>query len=327
MRRRHAARPQQRGAALLLAMIILTLVATLAAGMVWQQSRSVELEAAQRARAQAEWILSAGLDFSRLILREDARANAVDDLGEPWAQELGEARLSSLLAADQNNNADTEGLDAFLSGHIVDAQSRYNLFNLLDEKNEKIPAEEQALSQLCDAIGVPSGTEALIAEGLHQARSGQGDGETGGPPLAPTRMADLVWLGLDKATLDKLKAYVTLLPERTKINVNTAPREVLLAAIVGIDLGTAEHLVQVRQKSPFRTIAELSKELPENLTPDETRVDVRSSYFEVFGRLRLDDRALEEHTLVVRRNTNRGPDVVALQRERHAVQGSAPLTP
>jgi general secretion pathway protein K len=40
----------QRGAALLTAMIIVTLVATLAAAMVWQQWRAVQVEVAERAR-------------------------------------------------------------------------------------------------------------------------------------------------------------------------------------------------------------------------------------------------------------------------------------
>lgn len=42
-----------RGAALLVAMIVLTLVATLAAGMIWQQSRAIGVEGAERARVQA----------------------------------------------------------------------------------------------------------------------------------------------------------------------------------------------------------------------------------------------------------------------------------
>jgi general secretion pathway protein K len=98
----------QRGAALLLAMLIMTLVTTLAAGMVWQQWRAIQVEAAERARTQAAWILSGALDWARLILREDARNNANDPrdhLGEPWAVPLAEARLSSFLAADRENNS------------------------------------------------------------------------------------------------------------------------------------------------------------------------------------------------------------------------------
>ncbi len=62
----------QRGAALLMAMIIVTLVVTLAGAMVWQQWRAVQVEAAERARTQSAWILTGALDWARLILREDA---------------------------------------------------------------------------------------------------------------------------------------------------------------------------------------------------------------------------------------------------------------
>ncbi|MBC7941516.1 MAG: general secretion pathway protein GspK, partial [Chitinophagaceae bacterium] len=97
---------RQRGAALLTAMIIVTLVATLAAAMVWQQWRAVQVEAAERGRIQAQWILAGAVDWARLILREDARSNNtkdIDHLGEPWATPLAEAKLSSFLAADRDN--------------------------------------------------------------------------------------------------------------------------------------------------------------------------------------------------------------------------------
>ena len=125
---------RQHGAALLTAMIIVALVATLAGSMVWQQWRAIQVEAAERARTQSAWILSGALDWARLILREDAKNGAVtgniDHLGEPCAVPLAEARLSTFLAADKDNTDDAP--DAFLSGAITDAMARYNLTNLLD---------------------------------------------------------------------------------------------------------------------------------------------------------------------------------------------------
>src|SRR5689334_5923452 len=125
---RFVLRRRQRGAALLTAMIIVTLIATLAASMVWQQWRAVQVEAAERARTQSAWILSGALDWARLILREDQRSGKVTALTEPWAVPLAEARLSTFLAADKDNNTD-DGIEAFLSGSISDAQGRYNLTN------------------------------------------------------------------------------------------------------------------------------------------------------------------------------------------------------
>lgn len=313
---RHTTGPaaRQRGAALLLAMIIMTLVATLAAGMVWQQSRAVQVETAERANLQAEWILTGALDWARLILREDTRTGGADHLGEPWATPLAEARLSTFLAVDRDNNADS-GPEAFLSGRIDDAQAFYNLHNLIDGEGKVVEVELRALERLCDAAGVPTDTPGRLAEGLRAARSGSGDA-----PLQPTRVAQLTWLGLDAATVARLVPYLTILPGNTAVNANTAPREVLVAAIDGLDLGTAERLVQARQREPFGSLEAIQRQLPEGMKVDEKRIGVTTRYFLVTGRLRLEERVVEEQSLVERRGAERGLEVVALRRERHSVQ-------
>jgi general secretion pathway protein K len=314
-------RPRQRGAALLLAMMILTLVATLASGMVWQQSRSIQVEAAERARVQSAWILNGALDWARLILREDARSGGADHLGEPWATPLAEARLSTFLAADRDNNAEG-GPEAFLSGSIVDAQARYNLRNLIDGEGKPVAAELKAFARLCDAAGLPSDTATRVTEGLRTAWAPPNADDAGAGAVAPQRVDQLGWIGIDAATRARLEPYVVLLPARTPVNVNTAGREVLLAAIDGLDLATAERLLQVRQRQPFRNLDEVREQLPQNLKAEENRIDVKSRFFDIFGRLRLDDRALEEHSLVERRG-DRGLNVVTITRERRNVQSPA----
>ena len=47
------ARTRQHGAALLTAMIIVSLIATLSASMLWQQWRAVQVEVAERSQSQA----------------------------------------------------------------------------------------------------------------------------------------------------------------------------------------------------------------------------------------------------------------------------------
>ena len=321
---RHHGRRAERGAALLLAMLVLTLVATLASSMAWQQSRSVQLETAERASMQAGWILSGALDWARLILREDTRAGGADHLGEPWATPLAEARLSTFLAADRDNNADS-GPEAFLSGAIVDEQSHYNLRNLIGPDGKVVPAELRALERLCEAAGLPTDTPARLAEGLRAAwgATNQGGAEDAESPLAPTRVAQLTWLGIDAVSASRLEAFVTLLPVPTPVNANTASREVLLAAIDGLDLGTAERLVQARQRNPFNGLPSVQDQLPEGMKAEDKRVSFRSSYFRIYGRLRLEDRVLEERSLVERRGADRGLEVVALQRERRSLRSDA----
>ena len=301
-----AARSGQHGAALLTAMVIVTLVATLASAMVWQQWRSVQVEAAERGRMQAAWILAGALDWARLILREDARSGGADHLDEPWAVPLAEARLSTFLATDKDNSDDAP--EAFLSGSITDAQSRYNLRNLVDENSGKVvPAELAVLKRLCDTAGVSAEVADRLATALAAASAGASDA-----PLMPQTVAQLAWLGIDAETVGRLAPHVVLLPQHTPINLNTATREVIAASVAGLEMGDAERLVQVRQRTPFKNLEEAKKNLPPAIVLNERQVAVGSRYFEVRGRLRMDDRVLMERSLVERRN----PDVVTVQRER-----------
>ena len=314
-RSRRPPRPT-RGAALLVAMVLLTVVATLASGMVWQQWKGVQVEAAERSRAQSAWVLQGALDWARLILREDARSGRSTNLNEPWATPLAEARLSTFLATDREHNADA-GPEAFLAGTISDAQSRYNLRNLVAD-NKLVPAQLAMLQRLCANVGLGTGVATQLADGL-LAASLAADTNA---PLAPQQMADLAWLGLDGASIERLSGVVVLLPVQTKLNLNTAPREVLAGVVPGLDLGGADRLVQARTRQPFRNLAEAGDVLGKGVPLDERDVDVKSIYFEVQGRLRLEQRLLSERTLIERRDNL---NVVAVARLRQA--GLAPTVP
>ena len=305
-----------RGAAMLLALLILTLIATLSASRVWQQWRSIQVEGAERARTQAAWILSGALDWARLILREDARSGGADHLGEPWAVPLAEARLSSFLAADKDNNsvAENESLDAFLSGVIADAQARWNLRRLIDGEGKVVAAELRVLQRLCDAAGAPGGSAERIAAALLRAW---------GPPtlareergIAPKRLAQLAWLGIEPETLQRLEPWVVILPGAdTRVNVNTAPAEVIAAAVDGMSLGAAQRLVQERSRNALKNLAQAPARayFPADPATKLEGVGVASRFFVIQGRLRLGERVLEERSLVERRQL----DIVVLQRER-----------
>lgn len=306
-------RRRQRGAALLTAMIIVTLVATLAAAMVWQQWRAVQVEQAERGRTQAAWILSGGLEFARLILSEDGKSRRPTALTELWARPLAEARLSTFLALDKNNTDD--GPEAFLSGDISDAQARYNLRSLLaaDPTTKQLivnPDEKAKLERLCGTLGVDSGVAQRIATGLRDASGGGGGGGDGGTgthgaaPLMPKSTAQLSWFGIDATSLQALQPFIVLLPTATPVNVNTASVEVLVAVIDGLDRASAERLVQMRQRAPFKDTSEFNQQLAKPLdAPKLAALSTLSTHFEVRSRLRLVDRVLVERSMLLRSST------------------------
>lgn len=299
---------RQAGAALLTAMLTVALVASLAAGALWQQWRSVEIETAERARVQSLWVLTGALDWARLILREDARAGGADYLAEPWAVPLEEARLSTFLATDKSSLPDSDdsssqASQAFLSGLISDLQARLNVFNLVDSGKVSEPAL-RAFAKLFEALGLPPGELAAMAENLRLALDTTTAGNSNSP-LMPQRVDQLAWLGLSPASLAALRPYITLLPARTAVNLNTASATVLYASIPALDMAQAQRLVSLRQTSHFRTLAEVAAQLGELKPPlNEAQHAVGSSFFEVRGRLRLDQSVVEEHSVVQREGTN-----------------------
>ena len=322
---RHPAQARQRGAALLLALLTVALVATLASAALWRHWRNVEVETSDRSRMQAGWVLSGALDWARLILREDARAGGPDHLGEPWSVPLQESRLSTFLAIDPSQ---ADGSDAvFLSGQITDAQARLNLRNLVQDGKVSEP-DQQALARLFEllglepaeaetlganllvALGPAAGVPASAASDAAAEPAASGDRPV---PLVPRRQDQLAWLGLSEATAQALAAHVTILPLRTPLNVNTAGAEVLSASIPGLDLTDAQAIVSARQRAPFRALSALAPLLPPDsgaLAP--ARFSVGTRFFEVRGRLRMEDLLVEEHSLVLRN----GMEVTILWRER-----------
>lgn len=306
----------QRGAALLVALLTVAMVATLAAAGLWQQWRAVEVEAAERQRAQAAWVLSGALDWTRLILREDAKAgNGVDHLGEPWAVPLREARLATFLAADRGADASGSSVgNSFLSGEIIDLQSRLNVTNLV-EGSRVSPQAVMAFTRLFALLGLPAGeVETMARQLLRATLASQGALPADGAPvpLLPQEVSQLGWLGLPPATVSAIAPHVTVLPARTPVNLNTAAAPVIYAAIDGISLADAQRLVAQRAASHLRSLADATPILGPNARTGDGAASVSTRYFEVHGRLRVDEQVVEEQSLVQRDNLV----VRALRRQR-----------
>jgi general secretion pathway protein K len=334
---RTAASHRQAGAAILTAMLTVVLVTTLAATALWQQWRGIEIEAAQRTRVQSAWVLTGALDWARLILREDARKGGADHLAEPWAVPLEEARLSTFLATDRSDALAAEASqEAFLSGRIIDLQSRLNVSNLLLDGKVHAPSL-LAFRRLFELLGLSDRELAALVSNLKLA---QGDAVARGPaiaasaapphepvfatnaPLLPQDLAQLTWLGLSPRSLALLQPFVTVLPVRTPVNLNTAPVEVVYACIEAFELADAHRLVTARTVTHLTTLDDAAKVggNPAALF-DAAQHSVGTRFFEILGRLQVAQDVVVERTLVQRE----GLEVRVLWRRRGNPQVGANL--
>ena len=295
-------------------MLTVTLVATFASAALWQQFRSIEVETAERGRVQSGWLLIGALDWARLILREDARAGGVDYLAEPWAVPLKEARLSSFLAVDKNVDTEQES-EAFLSGQVSDLQARLNVANLITGTTLSEPGMV-SFGRLFELLGLPAQQLSLMSSQLLLAS--QATGQTASPlaPLMPQRVDQLAWLGISPQVLAALGPFITLLPQPTPVNLNTASAEVIYACTPGMDLSTAQKVVAARERSHFKSLADANQQIKGPTAQfDQLRHSVGSQFFEVLGSLRLDQTIVQERSVLQRD----GLVVRTLSRERGVV--------
>ena len=281
---------RNRGFALLSAMITVTIVAAISASAFWVRWRSAEVEIADQGRHQISWLIRGALAWSRLILLEDAKANAlkpVDHLSEPWAIELSESKISTFVAYDQKQlEGDPE---VFLSGRIVDEQGMLNLRNLI--QNDRVDPQMVAVfTRLFNSVDVSDADLMTVIERL---------GDT--DQLFPLSDRELSWLGLSDNSLEKLKGLVTWLPRSTPVNVNTAPALVLSALFPGLQSGQVSEMVLQRSREAWQSLDDFSTQVgPAVRQISDKKISFHSDYFRVIGRISTGNSFQTEEALMRR---------------------------
>ena len=122
---------QQRGVAIISALLVVALSAIIVSGLLWREQVQVRRIENQRLLAQAQWISRSALDWTRLILRSEADTSpTVTYLGGVWGVPIAKTRLSDFLGQIGDVRAQ-QGASTYLSGSIEDAQAKFNLRNLV----------------------------------------------------------------------------------------------------------------------------------------------------------------------------------------------------
>jgi len=301
---------RQRGVAVVTALLLTTLAITIVGSLFWQQQVQVRSIENQRLQLQKQWILRGALDWTRLILREDARYSKVDHLGEPWAVTLAETRLDQYV---ENGATAGEIPDAALSGGIIDAQSRFNLTNL-SQGGKVNPTEVQAFARLLTNLRqnpvLAQATADLMAASQVNTQTPSGTpGASGGPGTTgqPSQSVGVFYVddllavpGFSPEVLAAIKDFVVVLPEATPVNVNTASAEVIAARVEGLSLSEATALVAGREAAYFNTTSDFAQRSGKS---SAGQIDVSTRYFLVNGNVRLNRATMEMQALIQRNGT------------------------
>lgn len=261
------AQSRMRGAAVIAAMLVVAIAASLAAQVFERQQLSVRSIENRMDASQIRWIERAASDWARLVLRLDARTTSLDHLGEPWAMAIAQTELDPTVYGGAR--AGTKEAKAVLTGQIQDAQARFNLRNLIQADKLSAP-DLQALRKLLAALGLDAGLGEVIA--AYAMSPGFG------------RAADLLLVpGFDQATYQRLERYVIVLPRRSALNVNTASAELLHAYLPGLDVAAAQLLTKRREEQAFSNLEALKAKLSGADELPSERFTVFSRYFFMEG--------------------------------------------
>lgn len=116
---------------------------------------------------------------------------------------------------------------------------------------------------------------------------------------------------VDEKTIEALRPYVTVLPENTAVNANTAPAEVLATVVPGLSLAQARALTEQRNAgSWFNDRADFGNRLANpDITISDAQIVTASKWFMVSGTVTLERAAVTMQALVSRANAN-SPTVV-----------------
>jgi general secretion pathway protein K len=264
-----------RGAAVVLAMLLAALAATISVTLFAEQQRWTRAVEHRRDQVQAQALVFAAIQWARQILNEDARLTLIDHLGEPWAVSLPPIPLEN----------------GEIRGSITDAQARLNV-NALAGTEAATAIDRDRIARLFAQHGGPADAINAIADWVDvdatPRMNGAEDDAYASRPIpgvaanAPVvRVAELAHVpGMTLGALAGVAPFLAALPPGTPLNVNTASREVLAAVFAATGNDTVAAIVAARARRPFNTIADFRARLPEGVVnPGETTLTVRSDYF------------------------------------------------
>jgi len=307
-------RPDERGVALLLALLVLALLVALILEFDSDARREYRDAAAFRDNFKAMVLSRAAVQAARAVLQQDLMKDKqtgqfYDGPTDIWAFPIEKYAIGDgLMTAKIEDERGKLNLNDLGTLATADPNARKTkilrfkrLFHLLQINPDLVDAIVDWVD--ADDIPEPAGAESNYYQSLRPAY------RTSNAPLQTLREMRLI-KGMTPDITEKLLQYVTVYPQdgASKVNVNTADSFVLQALDPGITESMAAEIIQAR---PFKKTQDL---------------DNIGSVKEIFARLRIDpgydvksDLFSARMSLTVNETTKSG--VVVLQRDESGKSG------
>jgi general secretion pathway protein K len=318
---------QQQGAALLIALVIMTIAIGISANIMFRQQLHTQLASNIGNLEQAYPYATALEDFSRTVLARDFEDEPdTDNLTEAWATEIppipipggtmtgrlfdlqAKLNLNNLYPPEKPIEEETEEqpeaedaepptaeelrLIKDQNRYIIATQRTTRLIETIDPDEEIGPAANFA-DTVQDWIDEDTNTSPGGAESDYYQSQDPGYNTANSFLVSDTELRLLKDVDTDNFKL--LRQYFTALPEYSEINVNTAPIEVIQS--LGFTPEAAENIISVREEDPFMSMEDFlslavvneATQVPEGEEPAvyEQDIVVTSKYFLLQGEINI----------------------------------------
>lgn len=274
---------KQIGAAIITALLVVMLAATIATYLLTQQSHALTRTARTTDRAQAALYTQPTLDWARAILFETQKNSTYVHPKQKWAQGINALPL------------DDAGGGTLASGVIRDESGKFNINNLVVDGVKSAP-DMEVFQRLLKLLKIDADLTPALVDWLDKDNDLTANGAEDSIYLSlpePYRAANRPMLqvselarvrGFDATVVKRLSPYITTLPARTKLNMNSALPEIIRAYFPEVTENDATALVSKREEQPFKDLADIKKQSELKSVP-ATSIDqfaaVTSQFFSV----------------------------------------------
>lgn len=259
-------KPRNSGVALLITLLVLVLIVILAMEIFRAGARAAQTGAYGRDSVRGALIAEAGVAAARIALRQSAKDYKYDTLDQIWSRpvppiELGEGTIL-VTVEDEERKLNLNGL-VLPNGNAPDEQ-RLAVFRRLLANLDIDPSIADAVVDWLDNDDTPrvGGAESSYYLSLPYPYRAKND-------LFDTLDELRLVRGMTPERFDKIKPFATIYSSG-KVNINTAPKEVLMALSAGqdaadageIDDSVADQIVEYRKDNPFRDARDIGNVSP-----------------------------------------------------------------
>jgi general secretion pathway protein K len=279
---------RQRGAALLTAILVVTVATVLATNLLWISTLDQRRTAAVLASDQGlQYVLGAEAWVGDILRQDLEDSPDSDHLGEFWATEIDPLPI--------------EG--GFIVGRVSDMQGLLNLNNLVTPDGEEDELMVAQFERLLAVLGLQTSLAGAVVDWIDPGveprfpYGGEDDAYLRAEPqyrvangMITTASELMAVTGFDSEIYEQVAPFVTALPRGTTLNVNTAPAEVLASLSDEIDMSVAASLLTERGDAAFANVeASFQGLVSEEMLP---RIDGVSDHFLLTGEVTIGDTQL-----------------------------------